>query len=568
MKKYNYKIVLAAILAFSFITPSCQDILNEQAYDFVSSDILEDNEETAFLLTNGAIATVNEGDYFQHGAYTKGIEFDSDHMTGGDWAMGGYGSGNFTQDWFVTQMWTGRYALIYRCNKAIQIIRGLKNIEEDKRQNCLGQLYFLKAWAYSQLVRSYGPVPLHKELTTVVSEYNKSRRPVTEVYAYIIELLKEADKCLFAKTDSRYEKGRISKFAAKTLLAQVYVTMASGAMPSGTPIKVFGGPAIKNEGGKQVRIEKPVQLRHLKQKVAGHDFDPMLYYRLAKEQCDTILEKGGYELYENYMDTWKVSSRNGKEFIWQLQANMALASLRNGVSNEYSGSYYNRPDLMNGAFFGMRQHWYELFEEEDLRIKDGVMHRYATWVIGGDGPNKNDPWMFYYPPKDSAKVAAEDPYYGYKKTDTATDGFAILRKFEGVSDRTKDLADYYYPFLRLPIVYLMLAEAECELGNLDRAKRMVDVVRARAHTSLIQEVAYNQEDLRSFILEERAREFALEGVRKWDLLRWGIYLPVMNALDIDEYKCIRRRQEKHLLLPIPISELNANDSINLNNPGW
>ncbi|MNY43151.1 SusD family protein [compost metagenome] len=70
------------------------------------------------------------------------------------------------------------------------------------------------------------------------------------------------------------------------------------------------------------------------------------------------------------------------------------------------------------------------------------------------------------------------------------------------------------------------------------------------------------------VIEERRRELASEGNRRWDLIRWGIYLQVMNAVDIDENNVLKRRQERHLLYPIPLDELSANKLITGNNKGW
>jgi hypothetical protein len=68
---------------------------------------------------------------------------------------------------------------------------------------------------------------------------------------------------------------------------------------------------------------------------------------------------------------------------------------------------------------------------------------------------------------------------------------------------------------------------------------------------------------------ERSIEFAFEGDRRWDLIRWGIYVDVMNAIgDKDELGVYKSRAERHRLFPIPTSEIDANTSITSNNPGW
>ena len=58
-------------------------------------------------------------------------------------------------------------------------------------------------------------------------------------------------------------------------------------------------------------------------------------------------------------------------------------------------------------------------------------------------------------------------------------------------------------------------------------------------------------------------------MRRNDLIRWGIYLQVMNAIGYyDENDNIKEREEKHLLFPLPVDEVNANPYIDKNNPGW
>jgi hypothetical protein len=70
------------------------------------------------------------------------------------------------------------------------------------------------------------------------------------------------------------------------------------------------------------------------------------------------------------------------------------------------------------------------------------------------------------------------------------------------------------------------------------------------------------------VLAERAREFVFEGIRRYDLMRWGIYLQVMNKIGIGQNNITKVRNTRNLLLPIPQSELNSNTLIPNNNPGW
>lgn len=70
----------------------------------------------------------------------------------------------------------------------------------------------------------------------------------------------------------------------------------------------------------------------------------------------------------------------------------------------------------------------------------------------------------------------------------------------------------------------------------------------------------------------------MEGDRRWDLIRWGLYLDVMNSIggtnedgtktNYDEASVNKHREAKHLLFPIPSAEISTNDAIDSNNPGW
>ncbi|MDR1718811.1 MAG: RagB/SusD family nutrient uptake outer membrane protein [Dysgonamonadaceae bacterium] len=569
MKKY----ILFATIGLFLFTSCFDELLEEKVYSDVSAEIFEDSKESADLLVSGVLNTLSGGQFHLYMSYFKISEFDTDDMIAGDWALKTYGAGNFTEDPYdIDNWWRGRYALIYRCNYAIEKIEKMTSFDPEVKNNMLGQMLFLKAWSYFQLVQAYGEVPIHRKKVFTPEEYQVPRSPISEVYAHIIELLNESGSLLMTRSNPKYETGRISKFAAKTLLASVYCAMGSGSLPQGTEISVIGGPAerLNSLTGVTERIEYPISVTHQKDKVAGYDFNPAECYTRVRELCDSIINSGEFSLFSNYADIWKVANRNGQEFIWQLQANASIDYLRNTLGGDISGYYDERNNgRISGALYGLRSHWYRLFESQDLRAREGVMHLFARYLVGGTGPHKDDPWWFFFPQEDSLRIITENPgmfdaSYGI----TFNNELLILTKFQGVSDNTQATSDFHYPFLRYPIVYLMLAEAECELGNLQRAKEMVDVVRARAMATQVASMPSTQTEVRSFILEERRRELAFEGVRKWDLLRWGIYLQVMNAVDKDG-TIIKRRQSRNLLFPIPISELNANKALNnKNNPGW
>ena len=77
---------------------------------------------------------------------------------------------------------------------------------------------------------------------------------------------------------------------------------------------------------------------------------------------------------------------------------------------------------LRGGYFGLRNHWYELFEEQDIRVQQGVLHRWT-----GD-PELLEGQYRYYPEKHKDKVAAEDWQYVTDKCKEALGYIAEARK--------------------------------------------------------------------------------------------------------------------------------------------
>ena len=88
---------------------------------------------------------------------------------------------------------------------------------------------------------------------------------------------------------------------------------------------------------------------------------------------------------------------------------------------------------------------------------------------------------------------------------------------------------------------LIYAEAANEANNAPTDEALAALNRVRTRSNATPKTLTgngnigNLVDFRSAVIEERAMELALEGDRRWDLIRWGIYLPVMNAIGgVDE----------------------------------
>jgi hypothetical protein len=153
-------------------------------------------------------------------------------------------------------------------------------------------------------------------------------------------------------------------------------------------------------------------------------------------------------------------------------------------------------------------------------------------------------------------------------------------------------AERNFPVLRYAEVLLSYAEAKIEQNEIDESVYdAINQVRTRAGMPNVDEAKYNnQEKLRELVRRERRVEFAYEGMRRWDIIRWGIAKDVLNQplLRVEGELLTTKNAEgdfdvkitntaleenrtftvgKNELLPIPQGILDANPQIT-QNPGY
>ncbi len=546
---------------------SCSNMLEEKTYTFISGEDLVKNGSYDQLVA-GAYNTLHYS--FEWGNYHNIVNFDCDYQSGPSWAFGSIGAGNFLEDGSNINFYSNYYKSIERANYHKYLISKM-DINEKVKNNAMGELSFLKAWSYFNLVQYYGDLCLYKTSVSEGASISLPRSPIKDVYAHIIEELKFAETALYSVKDPAYKIGHVSSGAAKAVLAKVYATIASASMKSGS-ISIMGGPSTKNDDkGNVIRLSVPAKLTFQKNLVAGYEgFDSNAYYKLAMDKAKEVIESGDFYLYPSQQALWSVSNRNKGEFMFSLQTLAGDASLSNYVASDYCGYYMANGSLSSG-YYVQRDHWYQLFDENDDRVKWGVMHRVPFAY------QNNQLLWSYYPAKDSAKVRLG--LNGYQPTDILRyDAHLYGSKLMKFRDYTTPVdgsrSDFDWPFIRYAEVILLYAEAANEVNGNPTADAIakVESLNIRNNSTKVSDIAkttpWTKESFRSYILEERAKEFAGEGIRRFDLLRWGIYLETMNAIGVDENGVIKRREAKHLLLPLPANEVNTNPLITTNNPGW
>ncbi|WP_278552536.1 RagB/SusD family nutrient uptake outer membrane protein [Elizabethkingia bruuniana] len=219
------KNISAAVLAF--LLSSCSsDVLNTSPD---STKITTNFYKDADQLEQGVNATYGALQYdgqYQLAMPTIG-EIPSDNTFDEVPANDSFTYGEF--DFFTIQAkndllakaWRDHYIGIQQANIVLNRITPVAMDSQIKNYR-IGEMKFLRALMYFDLVRIFGDVPLSTEETTNVNNYfGKGRNTTTEVYAFIVKELTEAISLLPANVT---QKGRATKGAALGILAKVLIT--------------------------------------------------------------------------------------------------------------------------------------------------------------------------------------------------------------------------------------------------------------------------------------------------------------------------------------------------------
>src|SRR5690606_21906408 len=118
-------------------------------------------------------------------------------------------------------IWSSAYNIIYHCNAAIEGLNASEVVSEELKKQLEGEVLFIRAFTYFNLVNLYGGVPI--PLTTDYEENSKaSRKSIEETYQQIIDDLTRSRSLL----SDMYRDGNrtsINRLVATALLSRVYL---------------------------------------------------------------------------------------------------------------------------------------------------------------------------------------------------------------------------------------------------------------------------------------------------------------------------------------------------------
>ncbi|MCI9844352.1 RagB/SusD family nutrient uptake outer membrane protein [Flavobacterium pectinovorum] len=417
--------------------------------------------------------------------------------------------------------WIAYYRAIYRCNLFL-----LKMDQIDwKGDTALRNAYesetkFIRAYVYFEMVRLWGNIPL----LTAPSTDNIPQAAPEEVYKVIAEDLVFASDNLPTAAYNSVPGGRITKWAAKSLLGRVYLYYTG----------YYGKTDLAGV------VTKAQALAHL----------------------EDVIASSGHGLVDNFANLWPAASvdqyagESNKEFVF---------SIKYTYTSDYNGNTDGN-------------HWMVMFG----------MREFSSYPYGrGWGVTVNSKLWDAYNANDTRRVAT---VIGIEEEDIAFDKINSQREYTGYYNKKyspmvdkdgKDLplvlgSQFWdisqfqdYVVLRYSDVLLMAAE----LGS-GNAQAYFDDVRRRAYKTNFASIPVNQDN----IMKERRLEFALEGVRYWDLLRQGIGTASSTIAEtttllsggVAGTKTITaaKIQETKGLQQIPNTQITLSGNVLKQNAGW
>ncbi|AWW29607.1 RagB/SusD family nutrient uptake outer membrane protein [Echinicola strongylocentroti] len=218
MNIYTKRIVSAIILAMTLF--SCSD-LEETPYSFLTINEYYNTAEDAESAITAAYGALTKPGMYGQSIWMLG-DYSADQMFPKP-VVGRNLLTEFTYDAThdqVEQFWNESYNGINNVNLVIQNVP-LIDMDEARREEIVAEAKFLRGLFYFNLVKTFGEVPLKVLPTASLADIESPKNPSSEIYAQIIQDLKEAGDILNPGIPE--VSGRASQGAAQGLLAKVYL---------------------------------------------------------------------------------------------------------------------------------------------------------------------------------------------------------------------------------------------------------------------------------------------------------------------------------------------------------
>lgn len=432
----------------------------------------------------------------------------------------------------IETVWADCYTGINNCNRVIFQIESGKIPVITGKDAVLAELRALRALYYYVLCDNFGNVPLVTSYEVKVGELPKQNTR-KEVYDFISSELHSTMPLLSPAVDkSTY--GKMNRYAAWTLLAKLYL---NAGVYTGTP-----------------------------------------QWDSCSIACDSVINSNKYILEPNQEDVFKTDNENSQEIVFSIPFDEKYATGFNLVEKTLqpiSQHTYNLQASPWGGICAIPQ-FISTFDPEDNRLK-------TNWIQGPQyDANTGQQLGCEYPPLSTSghKLEFINSLPGIDSSQEI-DGYR-LGKYEFRMNALFDLSNDC-PFFRYADVLMMKAEALLRTGKADDAAAIVTQVRQRSFksnpakatvtgTQLMGGSVYNYgvavndviaapeggADIQyGRFLDELGWEFAMEGRRRSDMIRFGVFTK-------KSWLSHKPNGDFRTIFPIPQDELDKNNNLKQN----
>ncbi|MFL5740245.1 MAG: RagB/SusD family nutrient uptake outer membrane protein [Flavisolibacter sp.] len=486
--------------------------------------------------------------------------------------------------------WTTVYKFVRAANLFFEKIQKATFTESDKN-NLKGEVYFLRAYLYHNLVEMYGGVPIIKRTFGLNDNFNVPRDSYENCVKFIVSDLDSA-ATLLPLTQTGNDKGRATRGAALALKSRVLLHAASDLYNSNAS---WAG-AYTN-----------------KELVGYTSGDRTARWQAAKDAAKAVMDLGLYSLYKpNPANAAEATKNYGDIFIsMETSEDIFVRFFTPKIDENWDGynpGLYNNPNGWHGwgsnTPIGQEVDAYEMADgskfdwniaaekaapylNRDPRFYASINYDGAKWRPRPSDAAGRDPVGIvqtgYYEKPDGTVLPGLDTRNGPLEDWNGTYTGYYMRKFidPGINAQyDKQVQPWRY--IRYTEVLLNYAEACLGLGQETEARQYINLVRKRAGMPAITETGQALVDR---YRNERRIELAFEDQRFNDVRRWmiapGAYQNAQgvsiryktdasgNVTSAPTYSIINAQDRawnpRFYFLPIKLDEMNRNDKL-IQNP--
>lgn len=520
MKKH---ILLCMAVAGSLILASCSDFLETDSPSSQTGEVIFENEGLAKSAIMGVYSLMT--DTYVYGQKmsvnwqgVSDIELASGYQNDPSQAGADNGIANyFCSIYLENTKWESIFKMAEYANTAVEGMRNSSLLPTSAVvKGYYGEALVLRALANFELVRRYGDIPYKNKMSNSdLSNVYMGKVDRDSVYSALIKDMEEAIPCLPWMGTGEYNSERVTKGFAKGLLARIALFAGGWSIRDGnqfpdTNVEHYpnaeANPGMAETGGFYV----------------GRSKDWRKFYEIAERECGELIgdAENPHRLDPDYGNIWKTVCGESYSFYNENMLEVANGVGQSGdigtlMGRRMDGNIGYGQRGFGGTYVSTNAYYFYSFDPEDQR-RDYAVY-WPTYKKDGDTKKiqevmNNDimnvalgKWSFFW---------ASDAYKQFALTATS-------RVPTGIN----------WILMRYPDVLLMFAEARYMLERgvdaVDAkagisARQALEMVRERAFGAGSEKIKQYDSDFFEAIVNERAWELGGEGIRKLDLVRWGL----------------------------------------------